>query len=71
MASRRSVVVSATDSRLEGRGFDPHKSHRVFSDPGRLLPRVGVLWAQWEDWDHTVELHPLYGCECESVAQIT
>ena len=71
VTSRHGAVVSALDFGLEGRGFDSHKSHRDFSDSGRLLPRVSVLWAQWEDWDHTVELHPLYGCEFESVAQIT
>ena len=25
-------------------------------------PELGVLWAQWESWDHTAELHPLHGC---------
>ena len=32
---------------------------------------LGVLWAQWEGWNHTAELHPLHGCVSEGVALIT
>ena len=34
-------------------------------------PELGVLWAQWEGWNHTAELHPLNGCVFEGVAPIT
>ena len=27
---------------------------------GGFDPDLEVLWAQWEGWDHTAELHPLY-----------
>ena len=46
-------------------------SHVGFFGPGRLLPELGVLWAQWEGWNHTAELHPLNGCVFEDVALIT
>ena len=44
----------------EGRGF---KGGLFFFNPDRLLPRAWrALWARWEDWDHTVKLHPLCNC---------
>ena len=45
-------------------------SHVGFFSPGQLLPELGVLWAQWECWNHIAELHPLHGCVFEGVALI-
>ena len=36
-----SAVVSASDCRSEGLGFESHQSHVGFFGPGRLLPRAG------------------------------
>ena len=57
----RSAVISASDCGSEGLGFESHQSHVGFFIPGRLLPRAGV-WAQWEGWNHTAELHPPHRC---------
>ena len=64
----RSAVVSASDCGSEGLGFESHQSHVGFFGPG---PELGVLWAQWEGWNHTAELHPLHGCVFEGVALTT
>ena len=64
----RSAVVSTSDCGSEGLGFKSHQSHVGFFGPG---PELGVLWAQWEGWNHTAELHPLNGCIFEGVALIT
>ena len=64
----RSAVVSASYFGSEDRGFESRQSHRRFSDFGQLQPRVGMLWALWEGWDHTAEFHPLQGCVFEGVA---
>jgi len=37
----------------------------------RSYPELGVLWAQWEGWDHTAEPHPLHESVFERVALIT
>jgi len=43
-----------------------------FSALAGSYPELGrVLWAQWEDWNHTAELHPLNGCVFEGVALIS
>ena len=42
-----------------------------FSALAGSYPELGVLWAQWEGWNHTAELHPLHGCVFEGVALIT
>ena len=45
---------------------------RVMWDFSALAyPELGVLWAQWEGWNHTAELHPLHGCVFEGAALIT
>ena len=41
---------------------------RDFSALAGSYPELGVLWAQWEGWNHTAELHPLHGCVFEGVA---
>ena len=70
----RSAVVSASDCGSEGLGFESHQSHVGFFSPSSALagsyPELGVLWAQWEGWNHTAELHPLHGCVFEGVALI-
>ena len=33
--------------------------------------KLGVLWAQWEGWNHTTKLYPHHGCFFENVAPIT
>ena len=66
-----SAVVSASDCGSEDLGFESHQSHVRFFSPVRLLPRAGSVWAQWEGWNHTAELHPLNGCVFEGVALIT
>jgi len=34
-------------------------------------PELGVLWAQWEGWDNTAELHPPHMYIFEGVDLIT
>lgn len=69
--SYHSTMVSALGYKLEGCQFESHKSHKDFSDSSCLLPRVRLLQAHWEDWGHSVKLHPLYKCDFENGAQIT
>ena len=38
-----------------------------FSALAGSYPELGVLWVQWEGWDHTAELHPLHARVFESV----
>ena len=33
-----------------------HRSKVGFFSREWLLPTAGVLWAQWEGWDHTAQL---------------
>ena len=42
-----------------------------FSALAGSYPELGVLWAQWEGWNNTAELHPLHGCVFDGVALIT
>ena len=71
----RSAVVSASDcGRTVGRkvwGSNPIRVMWGFSALAGSYPELGVLWAQWEGWNHTAELHPLNGCVFEGVALIT
>ena len=52
-------------------GSNPIRVMWDFSVLAGSYPELGVLWAQWEGWDHTAELHPLHGCVFEGVALIT
>ena len=54
-------VVSTLDCGSESLGFESHQS-LDFSALAGSYPELGVLWAQWEGWNHTSELHPLHGC---------
>ena len=36
-----------------------------------MCAKLGVLWAQWEDWNHATKLYPLHGCFFENVAPVT
>ena len=65
-----SAVVSASDCGLEG-GVRIPSVMWDFSALAGSYPELGVLWAQWEGWNHTAELHPLHGCVFEGVALIT
>jgi len=42
-----------------------------FSALAGSYTELGVLWAQWEGWNHTAELHPIHGCVFEGVALMT
>ena len=52
-------------------GSNPIRVIWDFSALAGSYPELGVLWAQWEGWNHTAELHPLHGCIFEGVALIT
>ena len=52
-------------------GLNPIRVMWDFSALAGSYPELGVLWAQWEGWNHTAELHPLHGCVFEGVALIT
>ena len=52
-------------------GSNPIRVMWDFSAVAGSYPELGVLWAQWEGWNHTAELHPLNGCVFEGVALIT
>ena len=52
-------------------GSSPIRVRWDVSAPTGSYPELGVLWAQWEGRNHTVELHPLHGCVFESVALTT
>ena len=52
-------------------GSNPIKLMWDFSALGGSYPELGVLWAQWEGWNHAAELHPLNGYVFEGVALIT
>ena len=52
-------------------GSNPIRVKWDFSALAGSYPELGVLWAQWEGWNHTAELHPLHGCVFEGVALIT
>ena len=52
-------------------GSNPIRVMWDFSALAGSYPELGVLWAQWEGWNHTAELHPLNGCVFEGVALIT
>ena len=52
-------------------GSNPIRVMWDFSALAGSYPELGVLWAQWEGWNHTAELHPLHGCVFEGVALIT
>ena len=59
--------------RIVGRkawGSNPIRVMWDFSALAGSYPELGVLWAQWEGWNHTAELHPLNGCVFEGVALI-
>ena len=59
--------------RIVGRkawGSNPIRVMWDFSALAGSYPELGVLWAQWEGWNHTAELHPLHGCVFEGVALI-
>ena len=51
-------------------GSNPIRVMWDFSALAGSYPELGVLWAQWEGWNHTAELHPLNGCVFEGVALI-
>ena len=53
-----------------GVGSNPIRVMWDFSALAGSYPELGVLWAQWEVWNHTAELHPLHGCVFEGVALI-
>ena len=42
-------------------GSNPISVMWDFSALAGSYPELGVLWAQWEGWNHTAELHPLHG----------
>ena len=44
---------------------------RVFSALTGSYPKLGVLSTQREVWDHTAELHVLYGYIIEGITVIT
>ena len=52
-------------------GSNPIRVMWDFSALAGSYPELGVLWAQWEGWNHTAELHPLHGYVFEGVALIT
>ena len=52
-------------------GSNPIRVMWDFSALAGSYPELGVLWAQWEGWNHTAELHPLNGCVFEGVVLIT
>ena len=52
-------------------GSNPIRVMWDFSALAGSYPELGVLWAQWEGWNHTAELHPIHGCVFEGVALIT
>ena len=52
-------------------GSNPIRVMWDFSALAGSYPELGVLWAQWEGWNHTAELLPLHGCIFEGVALIT
>lgn len=58
------LVFSSTGSWQEGYGFEPHQKHGFFGLP----PALTHIWAQWEDWDHTVQ--HFHRCHFVSIAQI-
>ena len=66
-------MVSTSDCGSEGLGFESYQSHvgLFFLILAGFYPELGVLWAQWEGWNHTAELHPLHGCVFKGVALIT
>ena len=51
-------------------GSNPIRVMWDFSALAGSYPELGVLWAQWEGWNHTAELHPLNGCVFEGVVLI-
>ena len=63
------VVVSASQYGSGGLGFESYQVMWDFSALAGSYSELGVLWAQWEDWNHTAELHPLHGCVFEQVPQ--
>ena len=52
-------------------GSNPIRVMWDFSALVASYPELGVLWAQWEGWNHTAELQPLRGSVFQSVALIT
>ena len=52
-------------------GSNPIRIMGDFSALAGSYPELGLLWAQWEGWNHTAELHPLHGCVFEGVALTT
>ena len=59
----RSLVVSASVCGLVGRGFEFKQScvGCFFSALIGCRRELGVLWIQWEGWDHTYECPQLHG----------
>ena len=52
-------------------GSNPIRVMWDFSALTGSYPELGVLWVQWEGWDHTAELPPHCGCVFEGVNLIT
>ena len=74
MAALPAPVAQWLARRTVGRkvwGSNPIRVMWDFSALAGSYPELGVLWAQWEGWNHTAELHPLNGCVFEGVALIT
>ena len=70
---RPAPVAQWLARRIVGRkawGSNPIRVMWDFSALAGSYPELGVLWAQWEGWNHTAELHPLHGCVFEGVALI-
>ena len=72
--SKPAPVAQWLTRRTVGRkvwGSNPIRVMWDFSALAGSYPELGVLWAQWEGWNDTTELHPLHGCVFEGVALIT
>lgn len=65
--SLHNIVVSTSDCRSSGCGSNPIRQ-MYFSALTGSYPALRVLLAQWEGWDHTAELHPLFRYVFEGVA---
>ena len=74
ISNRPAQVAQWLTRRTVGRkvwGSNPIRVMWDFSGLTGSYPELGVLWAQWEGWNHTAELHPLHGCVFEGLALIT
>ena len=66
-----SAVVSTSDCGSEKIwGSNPIRVMWDFSALAGSCLELGVLWAQWEGWNHTAQLHPLHRCIFEGVSLI-